>query len=82
LTLAKRIVEEREESGIALLTFISGGIGFAAGLVAYLLFLLVVDKKSGPVGYVSRGDLIRARKDKIAGDTIVEKGFWANMYGR
>ena len=39
-------------------------------------FLVVVDDKGKAVGYVSRGDLIRAQKDKVADDTIIEKGTW------
>jgi H+/Cl- antiporter ClcA len=45
-------------------------------------FLVVVDKDNKPVGYVSRGDLIRAQRDKIADDTIVEKGRWSNLFGK
>jgi len=45
-------------------------------------FLVVVDRDNKPVGYVSRGDLIRAQKDKIADDTIVEKGRWSNLFGK
>lgn len=45
-------------------------------------FLVVVDKTNTPVGYLSRGDLIRAQRDKIADDTIVEKGSWARLFGR
>ncbi len=37
-------------------------------------FLVVVNKDSRPVGYMSREDLIRAQKDKIGNDTIVKKG--------
>ncbi|MGO9643192.1 MAG: chloride channel protein [Candidatus Bathyarchaeia archaeon] len=37
-------------------------------------FLVVVNKEGTPVGYLSRGDLIRAQKDKISDDTIVEQG--------
>ena len=36
--------------------------------------LIVVDENGAPVGYVSRSDLFRAQKSKIADDTIVEKG--------
>jgi len=43
-------------------------------------FLVVIDKNNKGVGYISRGDLIRAQKDKIADDTIVEKGIWARLF--
>ena len=43
-------------------------------------FLVVVDKNNKAVGYFSRGDMIRAQKDKIADDTIVEKGIWARLF--
>ena len=43
-------------------------------------FLVVVGKNNKAVGYISRGDLIRAQKDKIADDTIVEKGIWARLF--
>jgi H+/Cl- antiporter ClcA len=43
-------------------------------------FLVVIDSKNKAVGYVSRGDLIRAQKDKIADDTIIEKGIWARLF--
>jgi predicted transcriptional regulator len=42
-------------------------------------FLVVIDSENKAVGYVSRGDLIRAQKDKIADDTIIEKGIWARL---
>ena len=42
-------------------------------------YLVVVDKNSKPVGYVSRGDLIKAQRDKVADDTIIEKGLWSTM---
>jgi H+/Cl- antiporter ClcA len=45
-----------------------------------LPFLVVVDKNINAVGYISRGDLIRAQRDKIADDTIVEKGIWARLF--
>jgi len=45
-------------------------------------FLVVVDKANAPVGYISRGDLIRAQRDKIADDTIVEEGSWARLFGK
>jgi len=45
-----------------------------------LAFLIVVDRNNKAVGYISRGDLIRAQKDKIADDTIVEKGIWARLF--
>ena len=44
-----------------------------------LPFLVVVDKNNNAVGYIS-GDLIRAQRDKIADDTIVEKGIWARFF--
>jgi predicted transcriptional regulator len=43
-------------------------------------FLIVIDKNNKAVGYISRGDLIKAQKDKIADDTIVEKGLWARLF--
>jgi predicted transcriptional regulator len=43
-------------------------------------FLVVIDSRKRAVGYVSRGDLIKAQKDKIADDTIVEKGIWARLF--
>jgi predicted transcriptional regulator len=45
-----------------------------------LAFLVVVDSSNKAIGYVSRGDLIRAQKDKIADDTIVAKGMWARLF--
>jgi hypothetical protein len=36
-------------------------------------------KANAPVGYISRGDLIKAQRDKIVDDTIVEKGAWARL---
>jgi H+/Cl- antiporter ClcA len=45
-------------------------------------YLVVVDKNNRPVGYISRGDLIKAQRDKIADDTIVEKGLWPKLFGR
>ena len=42
-------------------------------------FLVVVNKEHNPVGYLSRGDLIRAQKDKISDDTIVEQGLLARF---
>jgi CBS domain-containing protein len=42
-------------------------------------FLIVVDKKGKAVGYVSRGDLIKVQKDKIADDTIIEEGILARI---
>ena len=36
-------------------------------------FLVVTDGKGGAVGYVSRGDLVRALKRKIEDETLVEK---------
>ncbi|HXY83377.1 MAG TPA: chloride channel protein, partial [Candidatus Saccharimonadales bacterium] len=38
-------------------------------------FLVVINEDGKPVGYLSRGDLIQAQKEKIADDTIVEKGW-------
>ncbi|HUK49810.1 MAG TPA: chloride channel protein, partial [Terriglobales bacterium] len=43
-------------------------------------FLVVVDENNKAVGYVSRGDLIRALRDKVADDTIVEKGIWPRLF--
>jgi H+/Cl- antiporter ClcA len=43
-------------------------------------FLVVVDANGKAVGYVSRGDLLRAQKDKITDDTIVEKGVLAHLF--
>jgi len=45
-------------------------------------FLVVVYRDNKPVSYVSRGDLIRAQKDKISYDTIVERGRWSNLFGK
>jgi predicted transcriptional regulator len=45
----------------------------------YAAFLVVVNKEGTPVGYLSRGDLIRAQKDKISDDTIVEKGLLSRV---
>jgi CBS domain-containing protein len=45
-------------------------------------FLLVVDVDGKPLGYVSRGDLIQAQKQKIADDTIVERGWLRKYMGR
>jgi chloride channel protein, CIC family len=36
-------------------------------------YLIVVDKENRVVGYVSRGDLIRAQKKKILDETIIQK---------
>jgi chloride channel protein, CIC family len=38
-------------------------------------YLIVIDEKGQPVGYVSRGDLTRAQKHKIEDESLVEKGF-------
>ena len=43
-------------------------------------YLVVVDKNSKPVGYISRGDLINAQRDKVADDTIIEKGLWSSLF--
>ena len=43
-------------------------------------FLVVVGKDNKAVGYISRSDLIKAQKDKIADDAIVEKGMWARLF--
>jgi H+/Cl- antiporter ClcA len=45
-------------------------------------FLVVVGKDNAPVGYISRGDLIQAQRDKISDDTIVEKGSWTRLFGK
>jgi CIC family chloride channel protein len=37
-------------------------------------FLFVVNKEGSPVGYLSRGDLIRAQKHKVEDERIMEKG--------
>ena len=42
-------------------------------------FVIVVNEHDNPVGYVSRGDLIKAQKDKISDDTVVEKGHLARF---
>lgn len=39
-------------------------------------FLIVVDDSGKAVGYVSRGDLIKAQRDKITDDTHREKGLF------
>jgi CBS domain-containing protein len=44
------------------------------------LFLVVVDKNGAPTGYISRGDLIRAQKDNVADDRIVEEGSWHSPF--
>jgi len=44
-------------------------------------FLVVVDNLGRPVGSVSHSDLIRAQKQKIADDTIVEEG-WLRAFFR
>ena len=46
------------------------------------LFIVVVDADNSPIGYISRGDLTRAQRDKIADDTIIEKGLWAKLFGK
>jgi H+/Cl- antiporter ClcA len=43
-------------------------------------FLVVVNEEEKAVGYVSRGDLIKAQRDKVADDTIIEKGIWARLF--
>ncbi|HXZ90253.1 MAG TPA: chloride channel protein [Candidatus Dormibacteraeota bacterium] len=43
-------------------------------------FLIVVEKSGKAVGYISRGDLIKTQKDKIADDTILEQGFFASVF--
>jgi len=45
-------------------------------------YLVVVDKSNKPVGYLSRGDLIKAQRDKVADDTVIEKGVWSNLFRR
>jgi CBS domain-containing protein len=45
-------------------------------------FLVVVSRTNAPVGYISRGDLIKAQRDKIEDDTIIEKGAWARLFGK
>jgi H+/Cl- antiporter ClcA len=44
-------------------------------------FLVVVDASGKAVGYVSRGDMIKAQRDKIADDTIIEHGIFTRMFG-
>jgi len=44
-------------------------------------YLVVVDRDNKPVGYISRGDLIVAQRDKIADDTIVEQGLLSLLSG-
>jgi H+/Cl- antiporter ClcA len=43
-------------------------------------FLIVVDKNGKAIGYLSRGDMIKAQKEKIADDTIIEKGSLARLF--
>ncbi len=45
-------------------------------------YLVAVDKNNKPVGYVSRGDLIKAQREKIADDTIIEKGLWSHLFNK
>ena len=45
-------------------------------------FLIVVDENGEAVGYVSRGDMIKAQKEKIADDTIIEKGILTRILSR
>jgi len=45
-------------------------------------YLVVVDKSNKPVGYLSRGDLIKAQRDKVADDTVIEKGVWSDLFRR
>jgi H+/Cl- antiporter ClcA len=47
-----------------------------------LSYLVVVDRDNRPVGYISRGDLIKAQRDKISDDTIVEPGLVSRFLGR
>ena len=42
-------------------------------------FVVVVNEDDIPVAYVSRGDLIRAQKDKISDDTVVERALLARF---
>jgi H+/Cl- antiporter ClcA len=42
-------------------------------------FLIVVDKDNKAIGYISRGDLIKAQRDKIADDTIIERGSFRSL---
>jgi signal-transduction protein with cAMP-binding, CBS, and nucleotidyltransferase domain len=45
-------------------------------------FVVVVGKDGKPAGYISRGDLIQAQKEKTAEDTIVEEGWLQKLLGR
>jgi len=45
-------------------------------------YLVVVNKDKKPVGYMTRGDLIKAQRDKIADDTIIEKGLWSQLFSK
>ena len=44
-------------------------------------FLVVIDQDGKAVGYISRGDMIEAHRDKIADDTIIEKGIMRRIFG-
>ena len=45
-------------------------------------FIVAVDTEGKPVGYISRGDLIQAQKEKTAEDTVVEEGWLQKLLGR
>jgi len=45
-------------------------------------YLVVVDRDNRPVGYISRGDLIKVQRDKIADDTIVEEVLLSRLSGK
>ena len=44
-------------------------------------FVVVVDSNGAAAGYISRGDLIQAQKEKTAEDTIIEEGWIAKRLG-
>jgi len=45
-------------------------------------FLVVLDYRGTPVGYISRSELVQAQKEKIADDTIVEPGLLRKHFGK
>jgi len=44
-------------------------------------FVVVVSSDGKPAGYISRGDLIQAQKEKTAEDTIIEQGWLGKLLG-
>jgi H+/Cl- antiporter ClcA len=44
-------------------------------------YLVVVDRNGKAVGYLSRGDMIEAHRNKIADDTIIEEGITRRFFG-